>query len=231
MRVAHSSHRSVNRFQLQPVVRPPSPVRQRSLAITIERLHGSISPEARTRAFVNDLNVALADMAIPSPFSPTQHPELSPPKIFPPPGPAAPSFDPVKSRTIARGISGKDSVELLPMPSPARPLSDPVKRQVAPDGRPNWHRRVVRRVVALADISGVSTKKILEDEAFTDLGRCRLCVHEQSTRLKPHTDDGKMQFQESDQVHDLRKRNSWFFDFMERRRKETNKIRCQNSRT
>ncbi|KAI4095918.1 MAG: hypothetical protein LQ344_001299 [Seirophora lacunosa] len=143
----------------------------------VEHIYGFESPEARTRAFVDHLDVALADIAGAAPSPPAQDPEISPPKIFPPPNTGKPAPEPAKPRVMARGSPEKDLAEIFLVPSPATPISDPVKRQEATGGSPGCHRRAIRRVAGLADINGRSEEESVGERASPSLGRCQLCLH------------------------------------------------------
>lgn len=170
-------HRSVNHFRLPNFLYSPVPPRQCSLAVAVEYIYGFESPEARTRAFVDHLDVALADIAGAAPSPQAQDPEISPPKIFPPPNTGKPAPEPAKPRVMARGSPEKDLAEIFLVPSPATPISDPIKRQEATGGSPGCHRRAIRRVAGLADINGRSQEESVGERASPSLGRCQLCLH------------------------------------------------------
>ncbi|KAI4152901.1 MAG: hypothetical protein LQ341_000618, partial [Variospora aurantia] len=160
--------RPVNRSLMESSIAPlqdalysPAPPRESSLDITIENLYGFESPEARTHAFVDQLDVALADITGSAPSPQAQDPEISPPKIFPPPYASTSAPDPTKPRVMLRGSPEEDLPEVFPMPSPGTPIPDPVKRQEATGGCPGRPRRAIRRVMGLVDINRTSVEESL----------------------------------------------------------------------
>lgn len=163
-------HRSVNRFRLQDALYSPAPPRESSLDITIENLYGFESPEARTHAFVDQLDVALADNTGSAPSPQAQDPEISPPKIFPPPHASTSAPDPTKPRVMLRGSPEEDLPEVFPMPSPGTPIPDPVKRQEATGGCPGRPRRAIRRVMGLVDINRTSVEESVGERLSPSLG-------------------------------------------------------------
>ncbi|KAL8655487.1 MAG: hypothetical protein Q9210_000845 [Variospora velana] len=168
--IVDNLHRSVNRFRLQNALYSPAPPRKSPPDITVEDSYGLESPEARTRAFVDQLYVALADIAGLAPSPQAQDPEISPPKVFPPPHASTPAPDPTKPRVMVRGSPDMDLAEVFPVPSPGTPISDPVKRQEATGGSPGRPRRAIRRVMGLADINRTSVEGSVGERLSPSLG-------------------------------------------------------------
>ncbi|KAL9020320.1 MAG: hypothetical protein Q9185_002398 [Variospora sp. 1 TL-2023] len=156
--------------QLQDALYSPAPPRESSLDITIGNLYGFESPEARTHAFVDQLDVALADITGSAPSPQAQDPEIRPPKILPPPHASTSAPEPTKPRVMLRGSPEEDLPEVFPMPSPGPPIPDPVKRQEATGGCPVRPRRAITRVMGLVDINRTSVEESVGERLSSSLG-------------------------------------------------------------
>lgn len=131
---------------LQNVLYPPPRRPPCCLGMTAAHIYGFERPEYRTRAFLEELDVAIADVIHSQGCPQALSPETRPTEVFPPPVPGRPVPDPGKPRPPPiRGL-WRRVIEILSIPSPAAPTADPVKGQDTAKDSPIRPRRRLRRV-------------------------------------------------------------------------------------